>query len=103
MRAHWSSSSMSSKGHLLGFVIEIMGVPQDVPDGVPDFPVGFRQLLQDHRGDPHILLIVGRSRPQPDDIPLTYWSMTSWGTTTFPRDLDIFGLSAHMPWVATLR
>ena len=52
----------------ISFIVEIVGVAQNVTDGVTDFAVYLSQLLQDFRGDTNICLIIGGSSPQTDDI-----------------------------------
>ena len=52
----------------IGFIIEIVGVAEDITDGVTDFAVNLSQLLEDFRGDTNICLIIRGCSPQTDDI-----------------------------------
>ena len=76
------------KFNFIGFIIEIVGVAQDIANGVADLAVNLRELFQYLFGDTDISLVVGGSCPQTNDIG-AIWAITSCGATVLPTDLDI--------------
>ena len=50
------------------FIIEVIGVAQNVTHGVTDFAVNFGELFYDFRGDADICSVVSRSSPQTNDV-----------------------------------
>ena len=56
------------EGNGILFVVEVVGIAQDIADGVTNLAIYLSQLLQDFRGDTDICLIIGGSSPQTNDI-----------------------------------
>ena len=56
------------KFNFIGFIIEIVGVAQDIANGVADLAVNLRELFQYLFGDTNISLVIGGSCPQTNDI-----------------------------------
>ena len=56
------------EGNGILFVVEVVGIAQDIADGVTNLAIYLSQLLQDFRGDTDICLIIGGSSPQANDI-----------------------------------
>ena len=56
------------KRNCIFFIIEVIGVAQNVTHGVTDFAVNFGELFYNFRGDTDICSVVGRSSPQTNDV-----------------------------------
>ena len=56
------------KRHFVFFVVKVIGIAQNVTDGVADFAVYFGKLFQNIFGDTDISFVIAGSSPQADNI-----------------------------------
>lgn len=56
------------KRNCVSFIVKVVGVAQNVTDGVTNLTIYLRQLLQNLGGNADICLVIRGSGPQADDI-----------------------------------